>query len=127
MNLKLNIAGEIAGLWLKHRSLDRTRREALNKILDIKGSWSWLALSCVSFIYVYNCYELEELIAGSIRVFCRVRPVLSTDRKRIHQPISTELEKVVVRSGGSRKEFSFDKVFPQEASQGKYQISHLFF
>lgn len=84
------LEGEIAGLRLQHRSLDRTRREALNKILDIKGS---------------------------IRVFCRVRPILLTDRRRIHQPISTELEKIVVRSGGSRKEFSFDKVFPQEASQ----------
>uniref|UniRef100_A0A5B6YVW4 Putative kinesin-like protein KIFC3 n=1 Tax=Davidia involucrata TaxID=16924 RepID=A0A5B6YVW4_DAVIN len=85
-----NLEGEIVGLRLKQRSLDQKRREALNKILDIKGC---------------------------IRVFSRVRPFLSTDRRRIRQPISVESEKIVVRSAGSRKEFGFDKVFSQEASQ----------
>ena len=36
------LEGEIAGLRLQHRSLDRTRREALNKILDIKGSMCFM-------------------------------------------------------------------------------------
>ncbi|KAK9291941.1 hypothetical protein L1049_019893 [Liquidambar formosana] len=85
-----NLEGEIVGLRLKQRSLNKKRREALNKILDIKGT---------------------------IRVFCRVRPFQLTDKKIIHEPISVGSEKVVVRSGGSRKEFGFDKVFPQEASQ----------
>lgn len=51
-------------------------------------------------------------------MFSRVRPFLPTDKRRTHQPISVESEKIVVRSGGSRKEFEFDKVFTQEAIQG---------
>ncbi|KAF8387918.1 hypothetical protein HHK36_026580 [Tetracentron sinense] len=86
----LNLTGEIEGLRLKQRSLDEKRREALNKILDLKGS---------------------------IRVFCRVRPFLSTEKRRIREPISTGSEYIVVSSAGSRKEYSFDKVFSQEASQ----------
>ncbi|XP_015079188.1 kinesin-like protein KIN-14U [Solanum pennellii] len=86
----LNLEGEIASLRHKERSLDEKRREALNKILDIKGC---------------------------IRVFSRVRPFSPTDKQRTHQPISVESEKIVVRSGGSRKEFEFDKVFPQESLQ----------
>ncbi|KAF8392541.1 hypothetical protein HHK36_022886 [Tetracentron sinense] len=86
----LNLEGEIEGLRLRQRSLDEKRRETLNKILDLKGS---------------------------IRVFCRVRPFLSTEKRRIREPISTGSEKIMVRSVGSRKEFGLDKVFPQEASQ----------
>ena len=36
------LEGEIAGLRLQHRSWDRTQREALNKILDIKGSMCFM-------------------------------------------------------------------------------------
>ncbi|KAL9341665.1 hypothetical protein Peur_064990 [Populus x canadensis] len=86
----LNLEGEIAGLKQKERLLDKKRREALNKILDIKGS---------------------------IRVFCRVRPFLLSDRRRIHEPISIGLEKVVVKSVGIRKEYRYDKVFHQAATQ----------
>ncbi|KAL5566955.1 hypothetical protein UlMin_030119 [Ulmus minor] len=85
-----NLEGEIAQLKLKLRLCDEKRREALNKILDIKGS---------------------------IRVFSRVRPFLLADRRRSSKPISTGSEKIVVKSGGTRKEFEFDKVFPQEISQ----------
>ncbi|XXG84136.1 hypothetical protein AAC387_Pa10g1723 [Persea americana] len=85
-----NLQGEITALKSKQRSLDEKRREALNKILDIKGS---------------------------IRVFCRVRPFLSVDRRKIRLPISTGSENVIVRSSGSRKDFTLDKVFPQEATQ----------
>lgn len=85
-----NLEGEIAGLKQKERLLDKKRREALNKILDIKGS---------------------------IRVFCRVRPFLLSDRRRIHEPISIGLEKVVVKSVGIRKEYRYDKVFHQAATQ----------
>ncbi|KAF6176640.1 hypothetical protein GIB67_034502 [Kingdonia uniflora] len=85
-----NFKGEISGLRSKQRSLDEKRREALNSILDLKGS---------------------------IRVFCRVRPFLSSDRKRIREPISTGSEKVLVRLAGSRKEFSLDKILAQEATQ----------
>lgn len=86
----LNLEGEIASLRHKERSLDDKRKEALNKILDIKGC---------------------------IRVFSRVRPFLPTDKQRKLQPISIESEKIVVRSSGSRKEYEFDKVFPQESIQ----------
>ncbi|KAJ6694205.1 hypothetical protein OIU85_004942 [Salix viminalis] len=86
----LNLEGEIAELKQKERLLDKKRRKALNKILDIKGS---------------------------IRVFCRVRPFLLSDRRRIHEPISTGLEKVVVKSVGIRKEYRYDKVFHQAAAQ----------
>ncbi|CAN1167986.1 Kinesin-like protein KIN-14U [Linum perenne] len=86
----LNLEGEIAELRQKQESLDKRRRAALNRILDIKGS---------------------------IRVFCRVRPFLLTERRRVHEPISVDLNKVVVRSVGSRKEFRFDKVLHQSANQ----------
>lgn len=35
-----SLAGEIVNLRLKQRSLDEKRREALNKIIDIKGELS---------------------------------------------------------------------------------------
>lgn len=85
-----NLEGEIVGLRLNERSLDDKRRQALNMILDIKGC---------------------------IRVFCRIRPILSANKRIIHQPISVESDRIVIRSSGSRKEFGFDKLFPQEASQ----------
>ncbi|KAK5786331.1 hypothetical protein PVK06_040967 [Gossypium arboreum] len=84
------LQGEIAELRLILRSIDEKRRETLNKIIDIKGT---------------------------IRVFCRVRPFLSTDKRRTLEPISSELDRVIVTSSGSRKEFGFDKIFHQEANQ----------
>ncbi|PON73928.1 Kinesin-like protein [Parasponia andersonii] len=87
-----NLEGEIAQLRLKHKLWNEKRRESLNKILDIKGT---------------------------IRVFCRVRPFLAVDRRKIHEPIAIGSEKIVVKSAGTRKEFEFDKVFPQEISQGE--------
>ena len=36
------LEGEIAGLRLQHQSWDRTQSEALNKILDIKGSMCFM-------------------------------------------------------------------------------------
>lgn len=89
LNMK-DLEGEIESLKMKERSLVEKRRAALNKILDIKGC---------------------------IRVFCRVRPFLSTEKRRSLQPLSIESEKIVIKSGGQKKEFGFDKVFPQEASQ----------
>ncbi|CAI9102423.1 OLC1v1000688C1 [Oldenlandia corymbosa var. corymbosa] len=88
-NLK-DLEGEIESLKTKLAYQDEKRRASSNKILDIKGN---------------------------IRVFCRVRPFLSTAKKRIQQPLSIDQEKVVIRYGGTRKEFGFDQVFPQESSQ----------
>ncbi|KAK8589384.1 hypothetical protein V6N13_088235 [Hibiscus sabdariffa] len=84
------LQGEIDELRSMQRSIDEKRRETLNKILDIKGT---------------------------IRVFCRVRPFLWTDKRRTPEPVLSELDRVVVRSCGSRKEFGFDKVFHQDANQ----------
>ncbi|KAL5996005.1 hypothetical protein ACLOJK_026078 [Asimina triloba] len=84
-----NLQGKSIVSALLSQSLDKKRREALNKILDIKGS---------------------------IRVFCCVRPFLPTDRRKF-QPVSHGSENIIVRSVGIRKEFSFDKVFPQGAAQ----------
>ncbi|PQQ11437.1 kinesin-like protein KIFC3 [Prunus yedoensis var. nudiflora] len=85
-----NLEGEISQLKLRQKLWDEKRREALNKIIDIKGN---------------------------IRVFCRVRPFLLMDKRRIREPISAGSEKIVVKSAGTRKGFDFDKVFPQETSQ----------
>ncbi|KAH7571967.1 hypothetical protein JRO89_XS04G0176100 [Xanthoceras sorbifolium] len=84
------LEGEIAQLRLKKKSFDEKRRDALNMILDVKGT---------------------------IRVFCRVRSFLVRDRRKFNEPILTELEKIAVRSAGVKKEFGFDKVFNQTASQ----------
>ena len=55
---------------------------------------------------------------GSIRVFCRVRPFLTTDWRRIREPIVAGTETIAVRSVGSRRDFRFDKVFDAGAIQG---------
>ncbi|CAN8255694.1 unnamed protein product [Cochlearia groenlandica] len=89
--LEKSISGlEVIELKLNLKSLDVKRREVLNKIIDTKGS---------------------------IRVFCRVRPFLSTERRPIREPVSFGPDNVVVRTLGTRKEFEFDKVFNQSASQ----------
>lgn len=51
-------------------------------------------------------------------MFCRVRPFLLTERRPIREPVSFGSDNVVVRSAGVRKEFEFDKVFHQSATQG---------
>ncbi|RAL50464.1 hypothetical protein DM860_016931 [Cuscuta australis] len=93
----MSLEGDIVNLRIRQRALDEKRREALKKIIDAKGC---------------------------IRLFCRVRPFIATDRttRRTHQCLLVEPEKIQVRSGGGggvggTKEFGFDKVFPQEASQ----------
>lgn len=59
------------------------------------------------------------MFLGSIRVFCRVRPFLPTDRRKFHEPVTTELGKIVIKVPGGTKEFGFDRVFPVGASQGQ--------
>uniref|UniRef100_A0A7N0UTC3 Kinesin motor domain-containing protein n=1 Tax=Kalanchoe fedtschenkoi TaxID=63787 RepID=A0A7N0UTC3_KALFE len=85
-----NLEREISQLRLKLKYLNGKRREALNRILDIKGS---------------------------IRVFSRIRPFLQSEKFRHFDPISVESEKILVQTKGSRKDFRFDKVFAQDASQ----------
>ncbi|XP_024007005.1 kinesin-like protein KIN-14U isoform X2 [Eutrema salsugineum] len=85
-----SLEGEVLELKLKLKSLDEKRKGVLNKIIDTKGS---------------------------IRVFCRVRPFLLTERRPNREPVSFGPDNVVVRSAGARKEFEFDKVFHQSATQ----------
>ncbi|VVA92641.1 unnamed protein product [Arabis nemorensis] len=85
-----NLQGEVLELKSMLKSFDEKRREILNKIIDTKGS---------------------------IRVFCRVRPFLLTERRPICEPVSFGPDNVIVRSAGTRKEFEFDKVFHQTATQ----------
>ncbi|WCJ44004.1 Kinesin-like protein KIN-14U [Euphorbia peplus] len=86
-----NLQGQIALLRHKEKFFDNKRKQAFNNILDIKGC---------------------------IRVFCRVRPFLLTPTRRIHEPISIGLGKIMLKSAaGIQKEFRFDKVFPQAATQ----------
>uniref|UniRef100_A0A1D1Y8M5 Kinesin-2 n=1 Tax=Anthurium amnicola TaxID=1678845 RepID=A0A1D1Y8M5_9ARAE len=84
------LQGQISELKSKQRQLDGKRREALNKILDIKGS---------------------------IRVFCRVCPPLPAAVAVNPCTLTTGSEKVTVRSVGTRKEFRVDRVLPPEATQ----------
>lgn len=69
--------------------------------------------------FKFDCCLMDWLqFAGSIRVFCRVRPFLLSERRPIWEPVSFGPDNVVVRSAGTRKEFEFDKVFHQSATQG---------
>lgn len=89
--LMFNLEEEIVGLRAKQKCLDEKRRRLLNKILDIKGS---------------------------VRVFCRIRPLsLSWRKRKVEEPIFSDQEKIVVKSAGIKKEFEFDKVFCQSSSQ----------
>ncbi|KAK2402950.1 P-loop containing nucleoside triphosphate hydrolase superfamily protein [Trifolium repens] len=85
-----NLQREVEELRVKQRIVNEKRREALSKILDIKGS---------------------------IRVFCRIRPNHLTEKRRNSEPVSAGSERIRVKLGGTRKDFEFDKVFPQETSQ----------
>uniref|UniRef100_A0A0E0BLN9 Kinesin motor domain-containing protein n=1 Tax=Oryza glumipatula TaxID=40148 RepID=A0A0E0BLN9_9ORYZ len=81
---------EISALRSRQRHLDHRRQEALDKLIDLKGS---------------------------IRVFCRVRPSISTNNFMTKSPVTVENEKIVVRAVGIKKEFSVDRVFDQESTQ----------
>lgn len=69
---------------------------------------------------------------GSIRVFCRVRPSVATSNFKIKSPVTVEQEKIVIRAVGIKKDFSVDRVFDQESTQGSlllllhYRSSALF-
>lgn len=71
----------------------------------------------ISYKEIVRQWRVE--ISGRIRVFCWVRPVLSTNRRKLHQLFSTELDKIMVKIPGASKEFGFDKVFHHESNQGQ--------
>ncbi|XP_031485680.1 kinesin-like protein KIN-14O isoform X1 [Nymphaea colorata] len=84
------LEGDIAELRSQLRHLDGKRREALDKLLDLKGS---------------------------IRVFCRVRPFLQMEKRSRPAPITLGQEKVMIQGMRKKKDYVFDRVFSYEASQ----------
>jgi len=81
---------EISTMRSRQRHLDRRRREALDKLIDLKGC---------------------------IRVFCRVRPLVQTNNLNTKSPVTVGQEKIAVKAVGIKKEFSVDRVFGQESTQ----------
>ncbi|KAK3119301.1 hypothetical protein QOZ80_9BG0717500 [Eleusine coracana subsp. coracana] len=81
---------EISALRSRQRHLDWRRRGALDKLIDLKGS---------------------------IRVFCRVRPLIPTSNLKTKSLVTVEQEKITVQSVGIKKEFIIDRVFHQESTQ----------
>jgi hypothetical protein len=56
--------------------------------------------------------------AGSVRVFCRVRPPVHTNSLHAQSPVIVEQERMTVWAAGIKKEFGADRVFGQESTQG---------
>ncbi|XP_031496783.1 kinesin-like protein KIN-14U isoform X1 [Nymphaea colorata] len=83
------LEGEAEDLRSQLRHLDAKRRDALSRLLDLKGS---------------------------IRVFCRIRPFLQAEKRSKPALISPRSEKIWVQ-GIKKKEFVFDRVFSHQASQ----------
>nr|CAB3492138.1 unnamed protein product [Digitaria exilis] len=81
---------EISALRSRQRHLDQRRRETLDKLIDLKGS---------------------------IRVFCRIRPLIQTNNLKVKSLVTVEQEKITVKSVGIKKEFSVDRVFDQGSTQ----------
>lgn len=58
--------------------------------------------------------------AGNIRVFCRVRPLLPSERRARTGPLVTpDADKVIIPTPGKAKDFQFDRVFDPVAPQGE--------
>ncbi|GJN05030.1 hypothetical protein PR202_ga22625 [Eleusine coracana subsp. coracana] len=89
-SISIVVSEEISALRSRQRHLDRRRREALDKLIDLKGS---------------------------IRVFCRVRPLIPTSNLKTKSLVTVEQEKITVQSVGIKKEFIVDRVFHQESTQ----------
>ncbi|KAH9295673.1 hypothetical protein KI387_039261, partial [Taxus chinensis] len=88
----LKLEDELAALKVYLGKLDAKRRETLSKLLDLKGS---------------------------IRVFCRVRPFVLSDKQAYPGPfVVSDSDKLVIKlAGGKAREYNFDKVFLPGASQ----------
>lgn len=82
---------EISSLRSRQRRVDRRRREALDRLVDLKGS---------------------------VRVFCRVRPLAHTNSLHAQSsPVTVEQERITVKAAGIKREFGADRVFGQESTQ----------
>lgn len=57
VEFELICAGEIVQLRLKKKSFDEKRRDALNKILDIKGSEIVGEFTIGMYIFLCHCVE----------------------------------------------------------------------
>ncbi|RDY08423.1 Kinesin-like protein KIN-14U, partial [Mucuna pruriens] len=99
---------EIEQLRLKQKKLDKKRREALSKILDIKGSnrrIKAILVRLMLIVYKESVEELQFAIQGAFEI----RPNLIAEKKRTSEPVSAGPEKIRVKFGGTRKDFEFDK------------------
>ncbi|KAG8048991.1 hypothetical protein GUJ93_ZPchr0009g300 [Zizania palustris] len=86
-----DVSEEISALRSRQRHLDHTKQEALDKLIDLKGS---------------------------IRIFCRVGPsILATNFWAKSPATLVEHDKIIVRTTGIKKEFNADRVFDQESTQ----------
>uniref|UniRef100_A0A804LY52 Kinesin motor domain-containing protein n=1 Tax=Zea mays TaxID=4577 RepID=A0A804LY52_MAIZE len=85
-----SVPEEISSLRSRQRRVDRKRREALDRLVDLKGS---------------------------VRVFCRVRPPVHTNSLHAQSPVIVEQERMTVWAAGIKKEFGADRVFGQESTQ----------
>uniref|UniRef100_A0A804LZV1 Kinesin motor domain-containing protein n=2 Tax=Zea mays TaxID=4577 RepID=A0A804LZV1_MAIZE len=85
-----SVPEEISSLRSRQRRVDRRRREALDRLVDLKGS---------------------------VRVFCRVRPLVHTNSLHAQSPVTVEQERITVRAAEIKKEFGADRVFGQESTQ----------
>ncbi|AQK48701.1 kinesin-like protein KIN-14O isoform X6 [Zea mays] len=82
---------EISSLRSRQRRVDRRRREALDRLVELKGS---------------------------VRVFCRVRPLAHTNSLHAQSsPVTVEQERITVKAAGIKREFGADRVFGQESTQ----------
>lgn len=60
-------------------------------------------------------------VAGNIRVFCRVRPLLDDERYfGLRSIISSDSSNLLLKISETKsKQYAFDRVFHQQSTQGK--------
>ena len=98
-------------------------RKLYNEVQDLKGTlYLHHLLSLVESVVAHSVYLL--LMAGNIRVYCRIRPFLpgQNEKQTTIEYIGENGELVVVNpvkpGKDSRRLFKFNKVFAPTASQG---------
>ncbi|XP_041373330.1 COP1-interactive protein 1-like [Gigantopelta aegis] len=66
-------------------------------------------------------YNMVEDMKGKIRVYCRVRPLVSSERERGNVSVLKSPDEYTVQVQSSRglKEFQYDQIFMEDASQEK--------
>jgi hypothetical protein len=72
----------------------------------------------------HRCQILSRMLdlKGNIRVFCRVRPLLSNERNARVGHLTTTPGTDTITVVSCRKDFQFDKVFLPSSVQGEFTI-----